>query len=44
MVNSIGVKSFACDGNDVIQCYNTIKKGLSYLNKFKTNFFRILYL
>ena len=43
MVNSIGVKSFACDGNDVIQCYNTIKKGLSYLNKFKKPIFLKFY-
>ena len=35
MVNSIGIKSFSCDGNDVIKCYNTIKKGLDYVNKFK---------
>lgn len=39
MVKSIGIKSLACDGNDVMQCYKTINKGLSFVNKFKKPIF-----
>ncbi len=39
MANSIGIKSFSCNGNDVIKCYNTIKKGLSYADKYKKPIF-----
>ena len=35
MANSIGIKSFSCNGNDVMKCYNTIKKGLDYVDKNK---------
>ena len=35
LANSIGIKSFSCDGNDVVKCYNIIKKGINYVEKHK---------
>ena len=31
MAESIGIKSFSCDGNDVISCYNNFKKAEKFV-------------
>ncbi len=33
MVESIGVKSFSCDGNDVIKCHNLLKSAVQEIRK-----------
>ncbi len=33
MVQSIGIKSYSCDGNNVVNCFNTIKKALNFVEE-----------
>ena len=35
MVKSIGLKSYSCDGNNVVSCYNTFKKALEFVKTKK---------
>ena len=39
MAESIGIKSFSCDGNDVISCYNNFKKAEKFVRSNKKPIF-----
>jgi TPP-dependent pyruvate/acetoin dehydrogenase alpha subunit len=43
MINSIGLKSYSCDGNNVVSCYNTFSKALKFVEKKKKPVFLEFY-
>ena len=43
MIKSIGIKSYSCDGNDAIKCYNTFKKALKFSKSKKKPVFLEFY-
>ncbi len=43
MINSIGIKSYSCDGNDALKCYQTFKKAIEFVNVKKKPVFLEFY-